>query len=654
MATTTTKSSLSMSMRSSSATASCITETSTSSNTSDFRHSLTSVDDYEQKMDDELLRRTSKPLVFRNVFCGREDEILKLEGIFRRTAAGRSNSPSLVLVSGASGTGKSALVARLRDHLGTTEEEFFWVSGKFEEQQQSHAMMIAEDTCVEEERSGSGVLSSTNSTNSNCSETAPDNLHPFAAIVDAFSHFCRELEEEEPETIEEVKADILEAVGQQGALLTYMIPSLSKIIGEQQAAGETSGEVIRFHYVFRNFIQALATKVRSVVLVLEDLHRADNASLELLHYLFTSKLKHVMFVGTYRSDEVDEEHRFSKWLHGVQEAQQEQQKQQEQSPKQQSNNNNNNNNNNPNTHHHHVTTLGLAEMNLDTINTFISNVLNLSEDETRALAHIVYTKTKGNIFFVTQYLVFLTRNYLLWFDIIKKSWDWDEPAIRKESAVTTTLLDFMRDKLQQSKVAPKILPVAACLGARFHRDTLRMILTGLAQVEALTPLVMAPESDDELVQALKQCEKERYIENCGNKNYSFVHDKVQEAALILHPIIIMQQIRYEAGTVLLRQSNESELDEKLFVVVNLLNAGRLRYDSVSPLEIAKLNLRAAGKAKRLAAFSSASSYVETALASLPPPSHLDAEQLAILLDLWSLGAEVNMAMGRTEITEEYC
>ena len=594
----------------------------------------------------------SKPVTFRDVFCGRESELLTLEGVFRRTAGGRTPFPNLVLVGGAPGTGKTALTSKLREHLLTTEEEFFWISGKFEEGQQQQ--LIVDSAAREQIANPGGSRSTTSSSDvSNSNGEKTDTLHPFGAIVDAFSHFCEELEEEEPETLKEVKDDILEAVGQQGGLLTDMIPSLTKIIGVQRQAGRESqnSEMKRFHLVFRNFIQALASQCRSVVLVLDDIHRADAASLELLCSLVTStQLKHIMFLGTYRMDEVGANHRLTKWIDRVQETQRQTRAGDMHEQSMQKSNQSSNT----------WTTLTLPTVDLETINTFISGVLDLKPAKTRDLAHIIFAKTGGNYFYANQYLLFLRKKELLRFDYHQTCWGWDEEDVRKEAAITTTLLDFLHDKLSHCETARALLPVAACLGAKFNRETLGMVLTSLSKINALKETLQAPSSDVDLQGLLlRLCNKEGFIDNCGNKSYRFVHDKMQEVSLTLHPTSIMERIRYEVGKVLLNQFTESELNEKLFLVANLLNGGHMSLDGdidlVAPLEISRLNLKAAEKAKRMAAFSSAATYADNALYFLTQCTQEEDESYhAMLLQICSLGAEVEGATGQTANMEMYC
>ena len=609
------------------------------------------------------MRSSFRPLSFKNIFCGREKELLQLEGIFRRTASTSTSKshqyPNMVFVGGTSGAGKSTLVRKLKDHLYSLEEEFFWVSGKFEEQQQQqqpstpNAQRSSLRSCDSRSSDDPPIMTDSTHRNENnigvVTESTTNTLNPFAAIVDAFSVFCQQLQEEEPETMEDIKNDILEGVGDHAALLCQRIPGLTNIIGKHTVATgqdfqSQSSEVRRFHLAFQTFLQALASSTRSVVLVLDDIFRADTASLELLTFAFTQEMKHVMFIGTYREDEVDENHRFMRWIQDIKEIQEKKRIKDTAVPESPATN--------TVVNHNSVTMIQIAGLDLETVNVLIGGLLELPLDKTRSLAHIVLTKTNGNAFYVCQYMLYLKSAGRLWFDDASSNWLWDEERIRRESAVTTTLTDFMKEKVSRSDAARKVLPLAACLGAKFNRGMLGMILGELAQLEELREVFMAETSEEAILVSLRQCEKEGFIENCGNKNYSFAHDAMQHAALAIHPPETMDRICCEAGSILFQNLDSKELEEKIFVVVSLLNT-RHSSGSATPLELATLNLKAAEKAKRLAAFSSAATYAEVSLSFLPEETNNDVYR-DLTLKVCSLGAEVEGAIGRLEKLQHYC
>ena len=106
---------------------------------------------------------------------------------------------------------------------------------------------------------------------------------------------------------------ILEAVGEEGKVLTDVLPGLELIIGEQPDIPELGGSEARnrFNYVFRKFAIAVSTAEHPAVVFIDDLQWADSSSLMLLKSLVTDPDNdHLLFIGAYRDNEVSPSHPF--------------------------------------------------------------------------------------------------------------------------------------------------------------------------------------------------------------------------------------------------------------------------------------------------------------------------------------------------------
>lgn len=194
-----------------------------------------------------------------------------------------------------------------------------------------------------------------------------------------------------------------------------------------------------------------------------------------------------------------------------------------------------------------------------------------------------------------------------------------------------------------------LLQQAACLGPDFTTPTLAIVWKNTPH-ESLS----SSESDDEALTTdedvssmLMTLESEMLIETCGTQNYRWVHDKVQEAALALEEA---QQItfQFEIGRALLMSLPEKQLEDELFNVVDLLN----RSSGKRSLDYAALNLRAANKARNLSAFESAARYAAKGIAMLPEEKWTVGAPLA--LELYTIGAQIELALGRYAEANEYC
>eukprot|EP00526_Cylindrotheca_closterium_P023122 CAMPEP_0113634898 /NCGR_PEP_ID=MMETSP0017_2-20120614/18179_1 /TAXON_ID=2856 /ORGANISM="Cylindrotheca closterium" /LENGTH=165 /DNA_ID=CAMNT_0000545631 /DNA_START=33 /DNA_END=527 /DNA_ORIENTATION=- /assembly_acc=CAM_ASM_000147 len=146
---------------------------------------------------------------------------------------------------------------------------------------------------------------------------------------------------------------------------------------------------------------------------------------------------------------------------------------------------------------------------------------------------------------------------------------------------------------------------------------------------------------------LAKAEQAMLIEKCSEDKYRWVHDKVQQAALTLFTSN-NDDFMFQLGWVLIQNLSEKELEEELFDVVDLVNKG----NDNKKEEFTVLNLRAAKKAKQMSAFHSASRYAAKGIDLLPANKWDTVRQLA--LELYTIAAEVEYALGNISTSEEYC
>lgn len=198
---------------------------------------------------------------------GREHDIAALLQAFERA---RQRGPELVLVSGYSGIGKSALVREI--HKTTSKHGGYFVSGKFEQ--------LARDV-------------------------------PLAPIFSALRELVREILTESPASVAQWKEKLLRALKGNGALLTDLVPELVFVIGEQPKVPELTADQAknRFELTLLDFLHVFATQTCPLVLFLDDLQWLDPASRKLLHLLLTDAFsQHLLIIGAYRDNEVEGGH----------------------------------------------------------------------------------------------------------------------------------------------------------------------------------------------------------------------------------------------------------------------------------------------------------------------------------------------------------
>jgi PAS domain S-box-containing protein len=199
---------------------------------------------------------------------GRRLEVDTLLAAFHRIVAGAR--PELVLVSGYSGIGKSAVVNELQKPL--VPHRGLFAAGKFDQYKRDI---------------------------------------PYATLAQAFQGLIRPLLSKNEEDLCKWRDALREALDPNGLLMVELVPDLKHIIGEQPPVPELPPQDAqgRFQLVFRRFIGVFARPEHPLALFLDDLQWLDAATLDLLEELLTrSDLKHLLLIGAYRDNEVSATH----------------------------------------------------------------------------------------------------------------------------------------------------------------------------------------------------------------------------------------------------------------------------------------------------------------------------------------------------------
>ena len=195
---------------------------------------------------------------------GRDREVDALLTAFDRIVAG--GRPELVLVSGYSGIGKSAVVNEL--HKPLVPPRGLFASGKFDQYKRDI---------------------------------------PYATLAQAFQSLVRPLLSKGEDELRKWRDALREALEPNGLLIVDLVPELKHVIGEQPPVPELppSEAQRRFHLVFRRFIGVFARPEHPLALFLDDLQWLDAATLDLLEDLLTrDDLRHLLLIGAYRDNEV--------------------------------------------------------------------------------------------------------------------------------------------------------------------------------------------------------------------------------------------------------------------------------------------------------------------------------------------------------------
>jgi PAS domain S-box-containing protein len=233
----------------------------------------------ERRIDDFPLGEHDTPdrLRIPEKLYGREREIETLLAAFERAVQG--GAPELVLVSGYSGIGKSAVVNEL--HKVLVPPRGLFAAGKFDQYQRDI---------------------------------------PYATLAQAFRSLIRPLLGKNEAELGRWRDALGDALGLNGRLMVDLVPELKLILGEPPPVPELPPQQAqgRFQLVFRRFIGVFARSEHPLALFLDDLQWLDAATLDLLEHLVThSEVRHLLLVGAYRDNEVGPTHPLTRTLAAI-------------------------------------------------------------------------------------------------------------------------------------------------------------------------------------------------------------------------------------------------------------------------------------------------------------------------------------------------
>lgn len=521
---------------------------------------------------------------------GRALEIATLNAAFERISQGTSE---MILVSGYSGIGKTALINEIDRQI--VRRKGYFTSGK----------------CDQFKR---GI--------------------PYAALIQAFQTLIRQLLTESEKKIQIWKEKLLKALGTNGRVIIEVIPEVELIMGQQPPIpqlepGESQN---RFYLVFQKFLGVFTSKKHPLVLFIDDLQWVDSASLKLLQLLMMSlDSQYFLLIGACRDNEVNETHSLTLLLNEIEKAGVK------------------------------VNHIDIQPLNTVQVNELIADTLHCELERALPLAEIVFNKTAGNPFFVTQILKKLYQENLLYFDLNAGNWQWDIQQI-KQVKITDNVVELMINKIEQlPSFTQNVLKVAACIGNTFTLNDLAIVnekslsstateLWQALQEDLIFPLSGAykiPLANDLNTSLTLVDESETQSNFSLNVEYKFLHDRVQQAAYSLIPADQKKELHFKVGQLLLKNTQTTEIEEKVFDIVNHLNiAIELIRNQKNSHNLAELNLLAGQKAKAAAAYELAQGYLNFGLELLAEDSWYSNYELT--LSLYIEAVEVEYLKGNFE------
>lgn len=482
---------------------------------------------------------------------GRDAEITAVLEAFGRASEGPSE---LLLVSGYSGVGKSALIQEVYKPI--THKRGYFISGKFDQLQRNV---------------------------------------PFSALVSALRDLVRQLLTEREEHLLAWKRKLLAALGPSGQVIVDLIPDLELIIGPQPPSPELGATeaMNRFHMAFLGLIRVFRDSGHPLVIFLDDLQWADSATLTLLDLMMTDEgTEHLFLIGAYRDNEVNALHPLSVTVEGIR-------------------------GKGGRVSQLTLAPLGsdhVAQLIAETLHREPADVGPLTRlvvAKTQGNPFFV-----GQFLETLHQESLITR--VTSPDGEKPRWRWDISRIEAAGITDNVVVLMISKLRRLPEATQNALRLAACIGNRFDLWTLALIQdreptgTFADLFPAVQESLILPASEFEVLDPAEP------LSPLLIQHYRFQHDRVQQSAYGLFDAGQVKGIHLRIGRRLLDTLGPAQLNERLFEVVDHLDLGReLIQDVGERRRLSELNMEAGRKALESTAYAAALQYLLVAREMLP-------------------------------------
>ncbi|CAB9507661.1 Transcriptional regulator [Seminavis robusta] len=528
-------------------------------------------------------------------FYGRDAEVQTLQRCLDRAKA--EGTREVCFVHGFSGNGKTTLARSIQSSLLRDDGGVF-VEGKFD-------------------------------------LTLEDSFDPNAGIGLVCRNLCHALDKrillssDGTLSIATIREQFEDQLGEELKLLLDVLPELREILGNEnnEKENENTNEnnhsnmsnqarSQQFQYILRVFLRIVCSCISPVAILLDDLQWASKESLDILSTIIMDRenTSGLLLIGCYRSNEVDPTHPLSRVLADLA-----------------------HNETDPG---YRITYLEVNNLSLDDSNSVLMDLLSIDAPETTLeLAQLAHQRTLGNAYFFLQFVAMLHEHELLEFHLGLLQWVWDVPKIKEETVASPNVVTLVRQRMQKSTESMRcFLKVMSCLGPLPSERVVELAWEKAAN------------ETTSVTEIMQQAKETQYIEQRGDSNYRFIHDKVLEASLSLMMEEERGKLRFAIGKQLLNGLTKEEVESELFLIADLLDANANAISETDRQVMIEVNLRAAEKAKSLSAFSSAVKFAMTGTSLLSEDAWQNNYERT--LRLYSVGAEAAGTVGKVDILNE--
>jgi predicted ATPase len=431
---------------------------------------------------------------------------------------------NMVILEGLSGTGKSAIVREFKQQIvkSPATSPVLFSSGKFD---QLHHPRVAV---------------------------------PYSAFTMALEELCAQYSiryaspEENP---------LRDALGDDYRHLVDLVPNLVSWLNLEVSKlyDSTSKDIIatevldnqefdivksqrRFQYAVKSFLFTICKPEQPTIMFLDDLQWSDQPSLDLLELILKEpKLEEtLLIVGSYRSNEVDQDHPLCRRLKII-----------ERDRKQ------------------IVERIQVSNLAIEDVNQLIADLLNSTLEEAKPLAETAQKKVQGNVFFLIQFLTALRDGGYLEFNIGTAKWTWELNSIRKSVVISHNVLAYLLQRISSLPDSLRnVLVILSCLGSCFEEEVVDILVSGLDE-SGLLPFGSGVSAQDLLLQLQDEGLVESFKGKDGRNAFCFAHDQIELAAKSLQDDDFIHVLKLQMAQILYKGREFIDFSANLFLIVDV-------------------------------------------------------------------------------------
>lgn len=456
---------------------------------------------------------------------GRGDEEQILGNLLDRFLV--HGKPSMISVHGQPGVGKSSLIQSLAK---MADERAMFIQGKSDQHQ---------------------------------SEV------PYGPIVQAISAFIDETVRADHVTLASLRKALARELQGNASLLVDLLPAVEILTGPQASRIEIPGPMVqlRLQRALRTVLSVAAATISPMVLFLDDVQWADEATRSFLSVLVNEPVTGLLLIVARREQSVEAQALSDRLMAEARVSMAE------------------------------LAELYLRPLSLQSTRQMLETIFADAPDGLIDLSETLHEKTGGNPFYLRRLLQALVQDGVVYFSPAEKAWLCRVEDVARYPA-SENIISFVTARLEkEGPEALGLLQTMACIGPEAEKAVLARAL-GL--------------SEENLQQLAAPLARSGFVVLSPAK-LSFAHDRIQEAAYSLMDEATRRDRHRHLVEVMMRMWDRST-NAAAFAIANQIEQSRAQD---LPLEMRKLFiealLAALAHARRSAAFGQAVRYGETAV-----------------------------------------